>query len=175
MLLIISNQTNMITIRPLEPKDWPAVREIYAQGIATGDATLETNPPEWEAWDQSHVSGLRYVAINDSDEIAGWAALTPVSGRCVYAGVAEVSVYIGSSFRGQKIGDLLLKHLIDQSEQNGYWTLQAGIFSENIASMHLHEKNGFRLIGYCENIGKMKGVWRSVNLLERRSKVTGIN
>lgn len=165
----------MITIRPLEPKDWPAVREIYAQGIATGDATLETSPPEWEVWDESHVSGLRYVAINDLDEIVGWAALTPVSGRCVYAGVAEVSVYIGSSFRGQKIGVLLLKHLIDQSEQSGYWTLQAGIFSENVASMTLHEKNGFRVIGYRENIGKMKGVWRSVNLLERRSKVTGIN
>jgi L-amino acid N-acyltransferase YncA len=165
----------MITIRPLEPKDWPDVREIYAQGIATGDATLETGPPEWEVWNASHVSGLRYVAINDFDQIAGWAALTPVSGRCVYAGVAEVSVYIGNSFRGQKIGDLLLKHLIDQSEQSGYWTLQAGIFSENVASMNLHEKNGFRVIGYRENIGKMKGVWRSVNLLERRSKVTGIN
>ncbi|KAA6439679.1 N-acetyltransferase family protein [Dyadobacter flavalbus] len=165
----------MITVRPLEPKDWPAVREIYAQGIATGDATLETSPPEWEVWDASHVSGLRYVAIKDLGEIAGWAALTPVSGRCVYAGVAEVSVYIGSNFRGQKIGDLLLKHLIDESEQSGYWTLQAGIFSENVASMTLHEKNGFRVIGYRENIGKMKGVWRSVNLLERRSKVTGIN
>ncbi|TDE07976.1 GNAT family N-acetyltransferase [Dyadobacter psychrotolerans] len=165
----------MITTRLLEPKDWPAVREIYAQGIATGDATLETSPPEWEAWDQSHVSSLRYVAVNDLDEITGWAALTPVSGRCVYAGVAEVSVYIGSNFRGQKIGDLLLKHLIEQSEQSGYWTLQAGIFSENIASMNLHQKNGFRMIGYRENIGKMKGVWRSVNLLERRSKVIGIN
>lgn len=165
----------MITIRPLEPKDWPAVLEIYAQGIATGDATLETSPPEWEIWDGSHVPELRYVAITDSGEIVGWTALTPVSGRCVYAGVAEVSVYIGSSFRGKKIGDQLLKHLIEQSEKSGYWTLQAGIFPENVPSISLHEKNGFRMIGYRENIGKMKGVWRSVNLLERRSKVTGIN
>jgi len=165
----------MITIRPLGPNDWPAVREIYVQGIATGDATLETSPPEWETWDQSHVSDLRYAALSDSGEIAGWAALTPVSGRCVYAGVAEVSVYIGSSFRGQKIGDLLLKHLIDQSEKRGYWTLQAGIFPENVPSIRLHEKNDFRLIGYRENIGKMKGNWRTVNLLERRSKVVGIS
>ena len=165
----------MITIRQLEPEDWPAVREIYAQGIATGDATLESSPPEWQVWDQSHVARHRFVALSDSDEIAGWAALTPVSGRCVYAGVAEVSVYIGSSYRGKKIGDALLKHLIVESENGGYWTLQAGIFPENIPSIILHEKNGFRVIGYRENIGKMKGVWRTVNLLERRSKITGID
>jgi len=165
----------MIAIRPLEPNDWTSVREIYAQGIATGDATLETSPPEWEIWDKSHVPELRFVTVSESGEISGWAALTPVSGRCVYAGVAEVSVYVGSNFRGQKIGDLLLKYLIDQSEKSGYWTLQAGIFPENVPSIKLHEKNGFRLIGYRENIGKMNGIWRTVNLLERRSKVTGIN
>jgi len=165
----------MITIRNLEPGDWPAVLEIYVQGIATGDATLETSPPEWQSWDQSHITQHRFVAVSDSGEITGWAALTPVSGRCVYAGVAEVSVYIGSRFRGQKIGDTLLKHLILESEKGGYWTLQAGIFPENAPSINLHEKNGFRVIGYRENIGKMKGVWRSVNLLERRSKVTGID
>lgn len=165
----------MITIRNLEAGDWPSVREIYAEGIATGDATLETSPPEWEVWDKSHTQELRYVAVSDSGEITGWAALTPVSGRCVYAGVAEVSVYVGSNFRGQKIGDALLKHLIVQSEGSGYWTLQAGIFSENVASMKMHEKNGFRLIGCRENIGKRNGVWRSVNLLERRSKVVGIH
>jgi L-amino acid N-acyltransferase YncA len=165
----------MITIRNLEPGDWTAVREIYEQGIATGDATLETSAPEWQAWDQSHVARHRFVALSDSGEIAGWAALTPVSGRCVYAGVAEVSVYVGSRFRGQKIGDLLLKHLILESEKGGYWTLQVGIFTENAPSTRLHERNGFRMIGYRENIGKMKGVWRSVNLLERRSKVTGID
>jgi len=165
----------MVTVRNLEPNDWTAVRKIYAEGIATGQATLETSPPEWEVWDRSHTPDLRFVALSDHDEIAGWAALTPVSGRCVYAGVAEVSVYVGSIFRGQHVGDMLLKHLIGESEKSGYWTLQAGIFSENRASMKLHEKNGFRLIGYRENIGKMNGVWRSVNLLERRSKVVGMD
>ena len=165
----------MITIRPLEPEDWPAVREIYAQGIATGEATLETSPPEWETWDQSHVAKHRFVATSDGGEIAGWAALTPVSGRCVYAGVAEVSVYIGIVFRGQQVGDALLKYLILESEKDAYWTLQAGIFPENIPSIGLHIKNGFRVIGYRENIGKMNGVWRSVNLLERRSKVVGVD
>lgn len=130
----------MITIRNLEPGDWPAVREIYVQGIATGDATLETSAPEWQVWDQSHVAGLRFVALSDNGEIAGWAALTPVSGRCVYAGVAEVSVYIGSRFRGQKIGDTLLKHLILESEKGGYWTLQAGIFAENVPSIGERQK-----------------------------------
>ena len=162
-------------IRSLEPFDWPFVREIYVQGIATGDATLETVPPEWETWDQSHVADLRFVAVSESGEISGWAALTPVSGRCVYAGVAEVSVYVGSAYRGRKIGDQLLKHLIDKSEKGGYWTLQAGIFPENIPSINLHEKNGFRTIGYREHIGKMKGVWRNVNLLERRSAIVGID
>ena len=165
----------MISIRPLEPADWPAVREIYTQGIATGEATLETSAPEWDVWDQAHVADLRYVAVTEEGVIAGWIALTPVSGRCVYAGVGEVSVYIAADFKGQKIGDLLLKYLIEESEQQGYWTLQAGIFPENIPSINLHQKNGFRIIGYRENIGKMKGVWRSVSLLERRSKVTGIN
>lgn len=164
-----------MTIRELLPDDWLSVREIYAQGIATGQATLESSPPEWEVWDQSHVVSLRYVAVSDHGEVAGWAALTPVSGRCVYAGVAEVSIYIAETFRGQKIGDLLLKHLIIESEGKGYWTLQAGIFPENPASIRLHENNGFRIIGYREKIGKMKGAWRNVNLLERRSKIIGIN
>lgn len=165
----------MTIIRPLYAQDWPSVREIYLQGIATGHATFETSAPDWESWDRSHTSGFRYVAVADTGQIAGWAALTPVSGRCVYAGVAEVSVYVGSEYRGQRLGDFLLKHLIEQSEQNGYWTLQAGIFAENTACIHLHQKHGFRLIGYRENLGKMNGVWRSVNLLERRSKVTGVN
>jgi len=165
----------MILIRTLEATDWTAVREIYAEGIATGQATLESSSPEWEVWDRSHTTDLRFVAVSDEGEIAGWTALTPVSGRCVYAGVAEVSVYVGSRFRGQKIGDMLLKHLITQSEMRGYWTLQAGIFPENLASMNLHASNGFRLIGFRENIGKMNGVWRSVNFLERRSKVSGID
>ena len=165
----------MITLRNLESDDWASVCEIYSEGIATGNATFETSLPEWEAWDKSHTPDLRFVAISDSGETMGWAALTPVSGRCVYVGVAEVSVYVGSRFRGQKVGDKLLKHLINQSETKGYWTLQAGIFQENQASMKLHEKHGFRLLGYRENIGKMNGVWRSVNLLERRRMVAGVN
>jgi len=165
----------MIAIRNLVNTDWAAVREIYAQGIATGDATLETAAPEWEIWDRSHTAAHRYVAISETGEIAGWTALTPVSGRCVYAGVAEVSVYVAAEYRGMRVGDTLLKHLIAESEKSGYWTLQAGIFNENNASMKLHQTNGFRVIGYRENIGKMNGIWRSVNLLERRSKITGIN
>ena len=164
----------MISIRNLTAVDWLAVRDIYIQGIATGEATLETSPPEWESWDKSHTQELRYVAVSDSGNIAGWIALTPVSGRCVYAGVAEVSVYVGETFRGQKVGDLLLTHLIEESEKRGYWTLQAGIFDENIASMKLHLKNGFRIVGYREKIGRMNGIWRSVNLLERRSKIQGV-
>ena len=163
----------MKIIRNLEPQDWPAIREIYVQGIATGNATLEISPPEWEVWDQSHVQDLRYVVISESGEIAGWAALTPVSGRCVYAGVAEVSVYVGSDFRGQKIGDTLLKHLIEQSEKSGYWTLQAGIFPENTASVRLHEAAGFRVVGRRERIGQLHGQWRDTLLLERRSAVVG--
>lgn len=164
----------MFFVRMLQPGDWEYVREIYLDGIATGNATFETKAPEWEIWDQSHVSGLRFVAINDDGAIAGWSALTPISGRCVYAGVAEVSVYIGANFRGQKVGELLLAHLIRESEESGYWTLQAGIFEENIASMNLHQKYGFRVIGYREKLGKMNGIWRNVNLLERRSKTVGI-
>lgn len=162
-------------IRILEPTDWEAVRSIYAQGIATGQATLETTPPEWEVWDKSHITDLRFVAVADNGNVAGWTALTPVSGRCVYAGVAEVSVYVAEGYRGKRVGDQLLKHLIAQSEANGYWTLQAGIFPENPASIRLHEANGFRVIGFREKIGKMNGVWRNVNLLERRSKIIGIN
>jgi L-amino acid N-acyltransferase YncA len=175
MLLDIHHNNISMTIRELLPDDWPAVREIYAQGIATGQATLETSPPEWDVWDRSHVADLRYVTVTDHGEVAGWAALTPVSGRCVYAGVAEMSIYIADAFRGQKIGDLLLKHLIVESEEKGYWTLQASIFPENPASIRLHESNGFRIIGYREKIGKMKGTWRDVDLLERRSKSVGIN
>lgn len=165
----------MNKIRTLKPEDWPEVREIYAEGIATGQATLETGPPEWTAWDNSHVPELRYVAIAGSGELAGWAALTPVSARRVYAGVAEVSVYVGSKYRSQKIGSKLLRHLIQESEENGFWTLQASIFPENKVSLKLHQNNGFRLVGYRERIGKMNGIWRNVSLLERRSKRTGNN
>jgi len=162
----------MINIRELEPKDWQDVKNIYLEGIATGQATFQTEAPSWEDWDEGHLKNLRYVAVN-SDEVAGWIALTPISGRCVYAGVAEVSIYISSQFRGQKVGFQLLQHLITESEIQGLWTLQAGIFPENEASLALHQKLGFRIVGLREKLGKQNGVWRDVNLLERRSRIAG--
>lgn len=163
----------MITIETLQEKHWSQVRDIYLQGIRTGHATFETSAPGWEQWNSSHLAHSRFVAT-DHNKVIGWAALTPVSGRCVYAGVAEVSVYISETARGKKVGTLLLEHLIRSSEQQGLWTLQAGIFPENEASVHLHEKCGFRIIGRRERIGKLGGVWRDTLLLERRSKNIGV-
>lgn len=160
-------------IRPLVPEDWIAVERIYLEGIATGNATFQTQAPEWEDWDAGHLAVLRYVILND-EEVAGWVALSPVSSRCVYEGVAEVSVYIDDRFRGQKLGYDILAHLISESEKLNIWTIQAGIFQENTASIKLHEKLGFRTIGYRERVGKQNGIWRNVNLLERRSTVAGI-
>lgn len=151
---------------------WEDVSAIYLQGIATKQATFQTEVPTREDWDKSHLSKLRYVAIIDGT-VAGWAALTPVSGRCVYAGVTEVSVYIHEAYRGKGIGKELLQKLITESEAGNIWTLQSGIFPENLASIALHEKLGFRKIGYREKIGKMDGVWRDTVLMERRSKITG--
>lgn len=162
----------MITILPLLSEDWPTVRAIYEEGIKTGNATFEIQSPDWETWNSSHLSHSRIVAKVDG-EIAGWAALTAVSGRCVYAGVGEVSVYVAEKFRGQKIGNALLQELIKQSEQNNIWTLQAGIFPENKGSLKIHEANGFRIVGYREKIGQMNGTWRDTVLMERRSKIVG--
>lgn len=159
-------------IEPMTAHDWPAVRTIYQEGIATGDATFETTAPEWDAWDRSHRPDCRLVARQNGN-VLGWAALTPVSGRCVYAGVAEVSVYVAESARGQGVGRALLDALIAESERAGLWTLQAGIFPENTASRRLHMACGFREIGYRERIGQMNGVWRNTILLERRSGVVG--
>lgn len=156
------------------PQHWEAVRTIYEEGIATGNATFQTNAPGWQEWDNAHLKTCRIVAI-ENDEVSGWAALTPVSGRCVYAGVAEVSVYVAANARGKSIGSLLLKELINQSEQNGIWTLQSGIFPENKASISIHEKNGFRIIGFRERIGKMGNIWRDNISLERRSNKIGID
>jgi len=161
-----------MNISVLEPKHWNTVKDIYLEGIITGQATFQTDAPAWEDWDKGHLSTLRFVALH-ADQVAGWIALTPVSGRCVYAGVAEVSVYVAEKFRGQKVGYSLLQHLINESEQQGIWTLQAGIFPENTASLSLHQKLGFRIIGYREKVGKQHGIWRNVNLLERRSKIAG--
>lgn len=152
---------------------WDKVKEIYEEGIATGNATFETAAPSWEDWDANHVKVPRLVAI-ENEEIVGWAALTKVSGRCIYAGVGEVSVYVSGSQRGKGIGRRLLQALISESEKNNYWTLQAGIFPENKSSIKIHEDCGFRLIGVREKIGKMNNVWRDTLLMEKRSKIAGI-
>ena len=155
------------------PSHWEAVKKIYEEGLATGNATFQTSAPSWEEWDTAHVSNSRLIAI-DNDEIIGWAALTAVSGRCVYAGVGEVSVYVSEQARGKGLGKKLLDALITESEKNNFWTLQAGIFPENIASIKIHEACGFRTIGTREKIGKMNGAWRDTILLERRSNKVGI-
>ncbi len=154
--------------------DWPTVSKIYAEGIATGFATFEKNIPSYEHWDQGHLKNCRIVAILDNSVI-GWAALSPVSSRCVYGGVAEVSIYISQNSRGLGIGKLLMEALIAQSEQEGLWTLQSGIFPENEASIRLHEKMGFRKIGKKERIGKLDGIWKDNLLFERRSKTVGVD
>jgi len=156
-----------IRILPLLPTHWPAVERIYREGIATGNATFETESPGWEGWDAKHHRHSRLIALQGEDAL-GWAALSPVSARRVYAGVAEVSIYVASSARGKGVGRALLRALIEESEQNGIWTLQAGIFPENRASIRLHQAHGFREVGRRERIGQLKGVWRDVVLLERR-------
>jgi phosphinothricin acetyltransferase len=153
--------------------DWAEVRAIYVEGIATGDATFETEAPAWERWDATHRPGERFVA-REGGAILGWAALSAVSDRCVYGGVAEVSVYVAAAARGKGVGSALLRQLIEASEGASVWTLQAGIFPENRASVGLHERLGFRQVGRRERLGKMNGVWRDVLLLERRSVRAGV-
>ncbi|PIQ49967.1 MAG: N-acetyltransferase [Cytophagales bacterium CG12_big_fil_rev_8_21_14_0_65_40_12] len=159
----------MVSLRTMNHNDWQAVANIYEQGIATGLATFETNVPSWEIWDNGHLQQCRLVAEIDN-EVVGWAALTGVSGRCVYAGVAEVSVYVSQFHKGMKIGSVLLEALIREAENNNFWTLQSGIFRENEASIALHKKCGFREVGYREKIGQLNGVWRDTVLMERRSE-----
>jgi phosphinothricin acetyltransferase len=162
-----------IVIEAMQDSDWDAVRSIYREGIATGNATFEADAPAWETWDKGHLRACRLVARVDG-QVMGWAALSPVSGRCVYAGVAEVSIYVGASARGRGIGQALLAALVEESERAGLWTLQAGIFPENTASIALHRAYGFREVGRRERIGQMNGDWRDVVLMERRSQVVGI-
>jgi phosphinothricin acetyltransferase len=162
-----------VKFRPMISSDWNSVAAIYKQGIETGNATFEKEMPAWETWDSAHLKTCRIVATIDRI-IVGWAAMSPVSGRCVYGGVAEVSVYVSEQYKDHKIGTRLLEQLVSESEISGLWTLQASIFPENRASIRVHEKMGFRQVGYREKIGKMNGVWRDTILLERRSKVTGI-
>jgi L-amino acid N-acyltransferase YncA len=160
-------------IMPLLPNNWQQVKSIYESGIAKGMATFETKAPEWEQWNNSHLTFARLVAM-ENNKVIGWAALSPVSNRCVYGGVAEVSVYIAPEQRGKGVGKKLLQQLITESEANGIWTLQAGIFAENTASAKLHESVGFRLVGYREKIGQLGTEWKNNILMERRSTKVGI-
>ena len=160
-------------ILPMQPENWPAVREIYREGIATGNATFATDLPDWEKWNSAHLQDCRLVACK-RDQVLGWAALSPVSGRRVYSGVAEVSVYVAAAARGTGVGKSLLQALIAESELHGIWTLQAGIFRENAASVALHKSCGFREVGVRQRIGKLGGTWRDVLLLERRSATIGV-
>lgn len=165
---------NEIKIGQMTDKSWTEVARIYESGIATKNATFQTEAPDWDSWDNAHRKDCRLIAmINDT--IVGWAALSNVSSRCVYSGVAEVSVYVDSKFRGKGVGDKLMDSLIKESELNGIWSLQAGIFPENIGSIKLHHKHGFRTIGIKERIGKMDKTWRDVAMVERRSKTVGID
>ena len=157
-------------IRAFEEEDWPQVASIYAEGIATGDATFEVEVPTWERWNAAHPS-LRLVAEIDGD-VVGWAALSPYADRHCYRGVAEESVYVAESARGSGVGRKLLSALIEHAEAGGYWTLLAGIFPENAASLALHSSAGFRVLGVHERLGERDGVWRDVVLLERRSAPT---
>lgn len=162
-----------LAVRTMSGRDWDVVRAIYLEGIATGQATFETEAPTWDEWNAKHLPAPRLIA-SEGEHIAGWAALSPVSPRAVYAGVAEVSVYVSADARGHGLGRLLLEALIAKSEQAGIWTLQAGVFPENTASISLHKGCGFLEIGTRHRIAKLNGVWRDTVLLERRSEVTGI-
>jgi L-amino acid N-acyltransferase YncA len=157
-----------LRVRAMTPDDWPRVRAIYEAGIATGNATFETEPPAWEAWDSGHLAAPRLVASR-GDDVIGWAALSPVSDRCVYQGVAEVSVYVDPAVARRGVGKAVLTALVVQSEAAGIWTLQTGIFPENTASLALHQGCGFRVVGRREKIGQMGDRWRDVVFLERRS------
>jgi phosphinothricin acetyltransferase len=164
--------TTDLAVRDMVARDWPAVCAIYEEGIATGNATFQTVAPTWSAWDAGHLPDCRLVAV-ESERVVGWAALSRVSDRCVYAGVAEVSVYVATAVRGRGVGRRLLEELVRRSEARGLWTLQAGIFPENTGSMVVHERCGFHIVGRRERLGQMNGRWRDVLLLERRSPIVG--
>jgi phosphinothricin acetyltransferase len=156
----------------MQPHDWEAVRAIYQEGIDTGQATFETTVPSWEEWNARKLAGPRLLA-RLQETIVGWAALSPVSKRPVYAGIAEVSIYVAADVRGQGIGKALLRELIARSERRGLWMLQAVMFPENMASVALHRACGFRIVGIREKIGRHYGIWRDTVLLERRSQIVG--
>jgi L-amino acid N-acyltransferase YncA len=159
-------------LRDLRSDDWPEVARIFEQGIRTGVATFETEVPSWEAWDAAHMPEHRFVAERGG-LVVGWIALAPVSSRCCYAGVAEVSAYVGEEARGEGVGTALLIRVIESSERGGIWTLETGVFPENEPSLALLQRFGFRVVGTRERIGRMHGMWRDVIFLERRSEVVG--
>lgn len=158
-----------IEIREMLDIDWPRVKKIYEEGIATGNATFQTEAPTFEEWTTSHHSTCRMVAVNKAN-VVGWIALSPVSKRVVYKGVGEVSIYVSTQEKNKGIGTFLLSKLIEESEKQGFWTLQSSIFKENSASIKLHKKLGFRVVGFREKIAQHNGIWRDVLLLERRNK-----
>jgi L-amino acid N-acyltransferase YncA len=159
-----------MTIRELQPADWPAVAGIFEEGIRTGNATFETTTPTWEAWDAGHLADHRLVVTLDGD-VVGWAALSAVSDRACYSGVAEHSIYVAERVRGLGFGRQLLAALVAAADAGGIWTLQSGVFPENEASLALHLSLGFRVVGVRERLGRLDGVWRDVVLLERRSEM----
>ncbi|GAC1333308.1 MAG: GNAT family N-acetyltransferase [Candidatus Dormibacteria bacterium] len=168
-----ASREGAVMINPMVPGDWDAVARIYAEGIATGDATFESAVPDWQAWDAGHLRAPRLVARVDG-RVVGWAALSPVSDRCAYSGVVEDSVYVGHGNRGRGVGKQLLRRLVALAEEGGAWTVQTGIFPENAASLRLHQSCGFRVVGVRERIGRLDGRWRDVVFLERRSAATGV-
>jgi L-amino acid N-acyltransferase YncA len=157
-----------VAIQAMEQADWPAVRAIYAEGIATGNATFETEAPSWAEWNATHLAGHRFVA-RVGGVVVGWVALAPVSDRCAYAGVAEDSVYVGERARGHGIGRRLLETVIASADAAGIWTVQTGIFPENAVSVELHQRCGFRVVGTRERLGQLGGRWRDVLFMERRT------
>jgi len=156
----------------MQPSDWPAVRDIYEQGIATRLATFDTAAPSWEEWNARHLTDVRLVAERDG-AVVGWAALSPVSARACYAGVAEESVYVAESARGEGVGSTLLAEIVERADEAGFWTIQAQVFPENDASIALHRRCGFRVVGTRERIARLDGAWRDTVLLERRSDLAG--
>ena len=158
-------------LREMVPEDGKRVLEIFQQGIDSGNATFDKDAPTWESWDMNFFRTCRWILENENSEVIGWAALKPISNRDCYKGVAEISIYIDNAHQGKGLGTILMKKLILDSEEHGFWTLQSGIFPENEVSIHVHEKLGFRSVGVRDRIAEMNGVWRNVVLMERRSKV----
>ncbi|WP_454047508.1 N-acetyltransferase family protein [Chryseobacterium sp. Marseille-Q8038] len=161
-------------IKEIKKEHFPEIAEIYRQGLETGNATFETSVPLWEKWDKGKLKHSRLAAVIDG-VVVGWVALSAVSDRCVYGGVAEVSIYISNDHKGKGIGRALMSKLVEESEVNGIWTLQSGMFPENEATIVLHQRLGFRIVGFREKIGKLGDIWRDTIIMERRSKTIGIN